>query len=86
MKGHVARIAAFVEDLIHNRRPYRFKASPEEMDALRVAAALASLRPGADRPDRQFVQGINAYINVTVARVLARDRQYRVEVRRRMYP
>jgi len=55
MRGPVDRIAAFVEDLIHNRRPSRFKGSAEEMDALRAAAGLTSARPGADLPNRDFI-------------------------------
>jgi len=55
MRGPVDRIAAFVEDLIHNRRPSRFKASADEMDALRAAAGLTSARPGADLPNRDFI-------------------------------
>jgi hypothetical protein len=70
MRGPVDRIAAFVEDLIHDRRPHRFKASPQEMAALRAAAELASLRPGAARPDRQFVENVCAYISVSAARML----------------
>jgi hypothetical protein len=86
MSCHIDRIAAFVDDLVHNRRPCRFKASPEEMDAVRAAAELAGARPGADRPDRQFVEHVYAYISVTVPSVLARDGRHRVEVRRRIYP
>jgi hypothetical protein len=86
MRCHVDRVAAFVDDLIHNRRPSRFKASPDEMAALRAAAELASMRPGTDRPDRQFVENVFAYVSVTVAAVLARDQRHRVEVRRRIYP
>ena len=55
MRGPVDRIAAFVEDLVRNRRPCRFKASPEEMDAVRAAAALRSAQPGADLPNRDFI-------------------------------
>src|SRR5260370_30470543 len=55
MRNRVDRIAAFVDDLIRNRRPCRFDASPEEMDALRAAAELTSARPGADLPDRDFI-------------------------------
>ena len=68
MRCQVDRIAAFVDDLIHNRRPCRFKASPEDMEALRAAAQLAAARPGADRPDRQFVESMYATIGVTVRR------------------
>jgi hypothetical protein len=70
MMGPVDRIAAFVEDLINNRRPCRFKASPGEMAALRAAAELAAARPGADRPDRQFLENVHAYISVTVLRII----------------
>ncbi len=55
MRGPVDRIAAFVDDLLHNRRPCRFNASPEEMGVLRAAAELTSARPGADLPDRDFI-------------------------------
>jgi hypothetical protein len=70
MRGPVDRIAAFVEDVIHNRRPCRFKASPEEMAALRAAAELAALRPGANRPDRRFLENIHAYISLTLGRII----------------
>ena len=86
MRCAVDRIAAFVDDVIQNRRPRRFKASTQELRALRVAAELAGARPGSDRPDRQFVEHAYAYIRVTVPSVLARDRRHRVEVRRRINP
>jgi cytochrome b6-f complex iron-sulfur subunit len=56
VRSPVDRIAAFVDDLIHNRRPRRFEASAEEMQALRGATALRSARPGADLPDGAFVE------------------------------
>ncbi len=55
MRSPVDRIAAFVDDLVHNRRPCRFKPTPEEMDAVRAAAALRSAQPGADLPNRDFI-------------------------------
>ena len=55
MKTSVDRIAAFVDDLIHNRRPGRFKASAEEMQALQGAAALRSAQPGAALPSGDFI-------------------------------
>jgi hypothetical protein len=69
MRCPVDRIAAFVDDLIQNRRPRRFKASPKELDALHAAAELAGMRPGANPPDRQFVEHVHASINVNVGRV-----------------
>jgi hypothetical protein len=70
MRGPVDRIAAFVEDLIHNRRPCRFKASPDEIAALRAAAELAALRPGATRPNRQFLENVHACISLTLGRII----------------
>ena len=70
MRSPVDRIAAFVEDVIHNRRPCRFKASPEEMAALRAAAELAAVRPGVNRPDRQFLENVHAYISLTLGRII----------------
>jgi nitrite reductase/ring-hydroxylating ferredoxin subunit len=56
LRGPIDRIADFVDDLIHNRRPRRFKASAEEMQALQGAAALRSVQPGADLPNRHFIE------------------------------
>jgi nitrite reductase/ring-hydroxylating ferredoxin subunit len=56
LRSPVDRIAAFVDDLIHNQRPRRFKASAEEMQALQGAAALRSVQPGADLPSGDFIE------------------------------
>ena len=53
--GPERRIARFVEDLLRNRRPRRFRATPEELAAMRAAAELRAARPGADLPDLVFV-------------------------------
>ena len=55
MMGPERRIARFVEDLLRNRRPRRFRATPEELAAMRAAAELRAARPGADLPDPVFV-------------------------------
>ncbi|HXM54499.1 MAG TPA: Rieske (2Fe-2S) protein [Candidatus Dormibacteraeota bacterium] len=49
------RIARFVEDLLRNRRPRRFRASPEDLAVMRAAAELRASRLGADLPDPVFV-------------------------------
>jgi cytochrome b6-f complex iron-sulfur subunit len=49
------RISRYVEALLRNRRPRRFRASPEELAAMRAAARLRAVRPGADLPDPTFV-------------------------------
>jgi hypothetical protein len=86
MRSPVDRIAAFVEDLIRNRRPRRFKALPEEMVVLRAAAALSAARPGANLPNRKFIDQACARIDLTVRTVLAERRRLPVEVRERMLP
>jgi cytochrome b6-f complex iron-sulfur subunit len=53
--GPERRIARFVEDLLRNRRPRRFRATPEELAAMRAAAELRAARLGADLPDPLFV-------------------------------
>ena len=55
MMTPVDRIARFVDDLIHNRRPRRFKASAEEMQAIQGAATLRTAQPGADLPSGDFI-------------------------------
>jgi nitrite reductase/ring-hydroxylating ferredoxin subunit len=62
MKNPVERVAGFVDDLIHGRRPRRFNAAPEDVEALRVASELASARPGADLPDRDFIDRLGAQL------------------------
>ncbi len=49
------RVGRFVEDLLRNRRPRRFRASPEELQAMRAAVSLRAARVGADLPDPVFV-------------------------------
>jgi cytochrome b6-f complex iron-sulfur subunit len=56
LRSPVDRIAAFVDDLMRNRRPRRFKASPDEMKALQGAAELRSVQAGADLPNRDFIE------------------------------
>jgi nitrite reductase/ring-hydroxylating ferredoxin subunit len=55
MMGPDRRIARFVEDVLRNRRPRRFRATPEELAAMRAAAELRASRLGADLPDPAFV-------------------------------
>src|SRR5207302_3668829 len=50
------RVAAYVERILARRRPPRFKATEEELEAIAAAAALATAQPGADLPDPRFVE------------------------------
>ncbi|HEY8643445.1 MAG TPA: Rieske (2Fe-2S) protein [Candidatus Dormibacteraeota bacterium] len=50
------RVAAYLDRMLARRRPPRFKATAEELEAIAAAAALASAQPGADLPDPRFVE------------------------------
>ncbi len=53
------RVARFVDDLLHGRRPRRFTASPEEAEAMTAAAGLVAGRVGADIPDKSALDRIH---------------------------
>jgi len=60
------RVARFVDDLLHGRRPRRFTASPEELDAMSAAAGLASARAGADIPDQAALDRIHRKLSAAL--------------------
>jgi len=53
------RVARFVDDLLRGRRPRRFKASPDEAEAMATAAGLVAARAGADLPDKAALDRIH---------------------------
>jgi cytochrome b6-f complex iron-sulfur subunit len=53
------RVARFVDDLVHGRRPRRFVATPEEAEAMKAAAGFAAGRVGADIPDKAALDRIH---------------------------
>ena len=53
------RVARFVDDLLHGRRPRRFTASREEAEAMTAAAGLVAGRVGADIPDKAALDRIH---------------------------
>jgi cytochrome b6-f complex iron-sulfur subunit len=55
VSGSERRVAGFIDDILRNRRPRRFRASPEELAAMRAAAELRAARTGVDLPDPAFV-------------------------------
>jgi Rieske Fe-S protein len=57
--GAADRVARFVEELLHGRRPRRFKASEEEVQAMTAAAGLVAGRVGADIPDKAALDRIH---------------------------
>ena len=67
MKNPIDLVASFVEDLIRGRRPKRFRVASEDVEALSAAAKLASLRPGVDLPDRQFIDRLGRQLREAMA-------------------
>lgn len=68
------RVARFVDDLLHGRRPRRFSASSEELEAMSAAAGLASAPVGADLPDRAALDRIHGRLAAAMDESPALDR------------
>ena len=66
MNSPADRVARFVDDLLHGRRPRRFNASAEEVDAMQAAAGLAASRVGADLPDKAALDRIHASLSAAL--------------------
>ena len=60
------RVANFVDDILHGRRPRRFKATTEEADALAAAAALAAARVGSDLPSNAALERIHRKLSAAL--------------------
>jgi len=61
------RLRCFVDALLKNRRPRRFRASPDELDAMRAAILLRAARTGADLPDPAFVDRLGRRLRERVS-------------------
>jgi Rieske Fe-S protein len=68
------RIARFVDDLLHGRRPRRFNASQEEVEAMTAAAGMVSARVGADLPDKAALDRIHGTLAAALDERPALDR------------
>ena len=66
MKDSADRVARFVDDLLHGRRPRRFEASPEEAEAMTAAAGLAGARVGSDLPDKGALDRIHQRLSAAL--------------------
>jgi Rieske Fe-S protein len=72
--GPADRVARFVDDLLHGRRPRRFRASQEELDAMTAAAGMVSARVGADIPDKAALDRIHRRLSAALDESPAADR------------
>ena len=66
MTNSADRVARFVDDLLHGRRPRRFEATPEEAEAMTAAAGLAAAPVGADLPDKATLERIHARLSAAL--------------------
>ena len=62
MKESADRVARFVDELLHGRRPQRFEATPEEAEAMIAATGLSAARIGADVPDKAALERIHQHL------------------------
>ncbi|MEA2643303.1 MAG: hypothetical protein QOG08_329, partial [Chloroflexota bacterium] len=69
------RVARFVDDLLHGRRPRRFNASQEEVEAMTAAAGLMSARVGADLPDKAALNRIHKKLSAALDESPVAERQ-----------
>ena len=58
MSRRTRRVNRWIDDLLRNRRPRRFRGAEEEKDVLAAAIDLRSAGAGAGLPDPQFVEGL----------------------------
>jgi nitrite reductase/ring-hydroxylating ferredoxin subunit len=68
------RVTRYLDALLRKRRPRRFKASAEELEAISAAAELMPARPGADFPDPSFVQRLEQKLRAELDPEPARPR------------
>jgi cytochrome b6-f complex iron-sulfur subunit len=58
-KSPAERVGKFVDDLLRGRRPRRFTAGEDELEAMQAAAGLAAGRVGADLPSKEALDRIH---------------------------
>ena len=75
MKESADRVARFVDELLHGRRPHRFEATQEEAEAMVAAASLNAARVGADVPDKAALDRIHQRLSEALDESAVLDRR-----------
>ena len=52
------KVSAFVDAIVHGRRPSRFQVEADDVDVLRAAIELRAARPGDSAPTAAFTDGL----------------------------
>ena len=60
------RVSSFIDDVLANRRPRRFRASDADTEILRTAIRMQAARPGECGPDQQFVDNLRKGVALQV--------------------
>lgn len=63
----------YIEDLLHGRRPRRFRPDPEETADLRTAITLRAARPGSGVPSEEFVTALHRRLSGELSDELAHE-------------
>jgi hypothetical protein len=61
------RVSSFIDDVLANRRPRRFRASVADAEILRTAITMQAARPGEGAPEPQFVNDLRKELALQVA-------------------
>src|ERR1700722_2333024 len=61
------RVSSFIDDVLANRRPRRFRASDADAEVLRTAITMQAARPGDVAPQPQFVDNLRKELALQVA-------------------
>jgi hypothetical protein len=61
------RVSSFIDDVLANRRPRRFRASVADAEILRTAITMQAARPGDGAPEPQFVDNLRKELALQAA-------------------
>jgi nitrite reductase/ring-hydroxylating ferredoxin subunit len=62
MNRRIRRVSRWIDDLLHDRSPRRFRGSEEDANVLAAAIELQNASPSAGLPDPQFVESLRQRI------------------------
>jgi hypothetical protein len=65
------RVSWYIDDVLANRRPRRFRASVADAEILRTAITMQAARPGEGGPKPQFVDDLRMELALQVAKTSA---------------
>lgn len=71
MSNEHERVNHLVERLLSDKRLTSYRASPEELEAIRVAISLRAARPGSEMPDRAFIERLGRKLRAELEEVPA---------------